>query len=258
MAKVERYRTRELSAWLYEPPALVEPQKLLVCIHGISRNAKQQQVAFSSIADRLGVRLLAPEFSEERFPGYQRLDNAQGYTRADLALNRMLISLAGDLREQAWTLDMFGYSGGAQFCHRYALCYPVRVRSLVLAGAGWYTFPDRSVKYPRGLANWPSLLPGPAPDRVMSKIPTLVLVGDLDTERDASLRKGERIDEQQGRHRLARAHNWVERWRALGHATDLYLHELKGGTHDFALCVAETDMIERTFRFLARGREFPS
>jgi pimeloyl-ACP methyl ester carboxylesterase len=91
--------------------------------------------------------MLAPEFSHDRFPGYQRLDNGRGLTRADLAFNRMLMSLGSDLQVPGWTLDMFGYSGGAQFCHRYALCYPSRTRSLVPTGAGWYTFPDRAVKY---------------------------------------------------------------------------------------------------------------
>ncbi|WP_439861750.1 alpha/beta hydrolase [Pseudomonas sp. MBLB4136] len=252
MKTAELYSTRELSAWLYEPATLRDTNRLFVCVHGISRNARQQQEAFRATADELGVRLLAPEFSHDRFPGYQRLDNGLGLTRADLAFNRMLMSLGSDLRVLGWTLDMFGYSGGAQFCHRYALCYPARIRSLVLTGAGWYTFPDRAVKYPRGLANWPSVLPGPAAIETMTRIPTLVLVGDRDTLRDASLRKGERIDKQQGRNRLVRAHKWVESWRQLGHVATLELAELQGGEHDFALCAEQTDMLQRVSRFLAR------
>ncbi|UTW08282.1 alpha/beta fold hydrolase [Pseudomonas benzenivorans] len=251
MRKAEIYSTRELSAWLYEPPTVTEPNRLLICVHGISRNARQQQEAFSATADELGVRLLAPEFTHERFPGYQRLDSGIGMTRADLALNRMLLSLGSDLKVPRWTLDMFGYSGGAQFSHRYALCYPGAVRSLALAGAGWYTFPDHSVRYPRGLAGWPAVLPGPASIETLVRIPTLVLVGDRDTLRDASLRKGERIDKQQGRHRLARAHKWVKRWRGLGH-TNLELCELEGGEHDFALCAEHTQMLSSINYFLTR------
>lgn len=250
----EYYETPELGAWLHEPELIREPGRWLVCVHGISRNAREQLVAFKPVADALGIRLIAPNFCAQRFPGYQRLDQRPGHDRADLALNRLLLQLDPTCPQPR--LDLFGYSGGAQFSHRYALCYPRRVRSLMLAAAGWYTFPDSNVRYPRGLAAWPEALPQPpAHARQFLSIPTLITIGSLDTQRDASLRRGERIDHQQGRTRLERAQRWFEYCRSLGAGTDWQLEQLEGVGHSFADSVAETRLLHLITHFLQSQQE---
>ena len=46
---------------------------------------------------------------------------------------------------------LFGFSGGAQFAHRYVLAHPDRVAAAGIGAAGWYTFPDSATPYPYGL-----------------------------------------------------------------------------------------------------------
>ena len=36
-------------------------------------------------------------------------------------------------------INLFGFSGGAQFAHRYAMAHPGSVNALVLTAPGWFT-----------------------------------------------------------------------------------------------------------------------
>lgn len=242
----------ELGCWLYEPENVRDPNRLLICVHGISRNAREQLEAFRPLADAQGIRMLAPDFSLARYPGYQRLAQQPGHNRADLALNRLLLQLQKEF--MSLKLDLFGYSGGAQFCHRYALCYPQRIRSMILASAGWYTFPDADVRFPRGLANWPQTLPQPAGIHTLLAIPTMVMVGSQDTLIDSSLRSGEKIDQQQGRTRLERAYNWFRFCRSHGEACGWHLAELDAVGHSFADSINHTNLLELSNNFLELNR----
>jgi len=246
----------ELGGWLYEPATLHEKNRLLVCVHGISRNAREQMEAFRPLADAQGIRLLAPDFCLTRFPGYQRLSRQTGHERADLALNRLLLQIQKHFMLPQ--LDLFGYSGGAQFCHRYALCYPQHIRSMILAAAGWYTFPDPNTRYPRGLSNWPQTLPRPAEIHALLAIPTLVMVGSRDTSIDSSLRSSQKLDRQQGRTRLERASNWFHYCCSLGKAHDWHFVELAGVGHSFSESMTHTNMLELSNHFLELNRRAAS
>ena len=49
-------------------------------------------------------------------------------------------------------VDLVGFSGGAQFAHRFAMLYPGCVRRVVVAAAGWYTYIDPSRPFPLAAA----------------------------------------------------------------------------------------------------------
>ncbi len=65
-----------LKVRLYRPQVLKNRQRLLLAVHGISRNAEQQLQAYSQLADELGIWLLAPEFSVQHF-SVENLRNAE-------------------------------------------------------------------------------------------------------------------------------------------------------------------------------------
>ncbi len=134
-------------------------------------------------------------------------------------------------------LYLFGFSGGGQFIHRYTMLHPERVARGVIGAAGWYTFPDPDMKYPRGLRQsvrrsldmtWPDFL----------RVPMTVIVGDRDVERDDALNQSFRIDRQQGENRLQRGQRWVEAMRLAagrqGFDTHYAMERLPGAVHDFA------------------------
>ncbi len=228
---------------------------LLIAVHGISRNAEEHARAFHETARRRGWTVMAPLFDAARHPDYQRLGR-RGH-RADLALLAALADLEARRGRPVRRFVLFGFSGGAQFAHRFALAWPHLVDALFLAAAGWYTMPDPDLRYPYGIAPCRRL-----PDLVFRLEPFLrrpirVFVGSEDTERDETVRTGTRIDTLQGTNRLERARRWCaaleEAARRRGLTVDLALHLLPSAGHDFAACVdpARGRLVERIFAELA-------
>src|SRR5262250_57193 len=78
-----------LRYYLYTPRECA-PRGLVVCVHGISRNACEHVTILWPFAERWGLALAAPLFTDPPFRGYQRLGWAAGSARADLALTQMV------------------------------------------------------------------------------------------------------------------------------------------------------------------------
>ncbi|MEM7408663.1 MAG: alpha/beta hydrolase [Myxococcota bacterium] len=258
MTDVFRYASREgvaadgLPYRLYVPSG-VNRGPVLVAIHGISRNVDEHFDVFVPVAERLGCALVTPLFDEVRFEDYQRLGRRGRGARADLALRNLLEEIRGGLWHGT-TVWLFGYSGGAQFAHRYAMAHPEDVRGAVLASAGWYTFPDRARAYPYGLRLGAELAAATLRPGAFLRVPMLALVGDRDTERDDALRSGPGIDRRQGWDRVERARRWVSAMRdaAIERALEPRVHfsTLPGVGHSFPEAV-KAGLAERVFEFLS-------
>jgi len=222
-------------------PEGLDPSRVVVAVHGIGRGAREQAELLAPRAEAAGALLVAPLFEEDRFPDYQRLGRQSRGDRADHALDRVLDDVAHALGIELGPLMLFGFSGGGQFVHRYALVYPHRVRKLVVAAPGWFTLPDPEQPFPLGTADCPDL-PGVHFDlERFLRIPSLTVVGRHDTKRDASLRRSRSLDTTQGRNRVARARNWVEALRRAartrGLDTRFRFRRLQHSAHDFVEAV---------------------
>jgi pimeloyl-ACP methyl ester carboxylesterase len=151
-------------------------------------------------------------------------------------------------------LYLFGYSGGAQFAHRYTMAYPERVASIVIGAAGWYTFPDPARTYPRGIRPSRALPDLRLDPQKFLKVPACVLVGERDITRDPQLRQNRRLDRQQGSTRVERGERWVAAMRraaqAQGLGTRYQFELLPRSNHSFERSVRRGKMAGRVFRFL--------
>ena len=199
------------SYFLYIPKQGASNAKIFVTVHGISRNAKQHAREFSVFAEKYGVVLIAPFFPEDEFPDYQRLGRKG--KRADIALNAIVAEVAQLTGADASKFYLFGYSGGAQFAHRYMMAYPHRIAKVVLGAAGWYTFPDRLLKFPQGTMashNLPLIRFNP---EQFLQIPVCVLIGERDNHRDRELNQSSRIDRLQGSTRIERESDGLKQCR---------------------------------------------
>lgn len=235
-----------LSAWIAVPEAPGQDPTPLVTVHGIKRAARDQVLAFAERAQSQGRPVIAPEFDEATWPRFQQVVRKG---RADLALLALLDELAVDGIVRTPRVDLFGYSGGAQFAHRFAMIHPQRVRRLGVAAAGWYTFPE-AAPFPYGmgvegcgpeLRPWGAILGQRLPEFLTT--PITVLVGSEDRVADEHTRRNEALDRMQGIHRLARARAYVTALiraaAALGlPSPDIRLEVLKNAGHDFKSCVA--------------------
>ena len=239
---ISRTRTNEgapLDSHVYSPRSASAPLGTLVSVHGVTRRALEQLAYWAPFAEQLGLTLVAPRFARETFPGYQRLGAKAGGLRSDAALLQLLETLRGDGRLGSGPVFLFGYSGGAQFVHRFLMAHPQAAAGAVAAAAGWYTFPDRVTPFPYGLATSRKPLASHL-DSFLQK-PLLVAVGEADIDRDRQLRRRPWMDSWQGRTRLERAERWTEalhqeaRRRGVGSAISLC--RLPGAGHSFVECM---------------------
>lgn len=240
--------------YVYVPKSGGKGAPVFVTVHGISRNALEHIESFAPMADAFGVVLIAPHFDRDRHPDFQRLGRDGRGARADHALDAILEEVCAHSGACGERLYLFGFSGGAQFAHRYAFAHPDRVAAMVLGAAGWYTFPDAGHRYPRGIREC-ARLPGVTFDKSrFLRIPTMVVVGERDTARDTVLNTSAKIDQQQGSNRFERARRWVKAMRAAaeweGLTTPYILDTLPRTGHSFTRCVMRGQIASRTFCFL--------
>jgi pimeloyl-ACP methyl ester carboxylesterase len=200
----------ELPYYLYVPERGGQNAPLLVTVHGISRNAKAHAHAFGRLAARHSAVVVAPRFAPKVYRDYQRLGRTWMGPRSDRALERLIDHVGRLTGADTKSIFLFGYSGGAQFVHRFAMAHPEKIAAAVVSSPGWYTFPDPGRWYPYGIRQTRDL-PGVRFDpTAFLKVPILVTVGELDIARSRSLRRSRFLDLQQGRTRLERAERWVD------------------------------------------------
>ncbi len=237
----------------YVPRGAGERAPLFVAIHGMSRNADQQARLLSAYCDMYGAVLLAPVFSAEQFPDYQRLGRRGRGRRADLALNAIVAETVEATGAAGDRFYLFGYSGGAQFAHRYLMAHPHRVAGAVIAGCGWYTLPDPTRRFPYGTRMSRKLPEVHFDAEEFLSVPVTVMVGTDDNARDA-LRHRDRLDREQGASRLERARNWVAAMEAAAAAHRLQsrvrFEEIADCGHSFRLAILRGGLGEKVFRAL--------
>lgn len=244
----------QMQYFVYVPSEVSRDKKIFYSIHGISRNAEEHIHGFVTQAEKHGVIIIAPLFPKEDFPRYQQLGTSAGLQRADMAFDHVLQDAHEWLQIPPVPMHMFGFSGGGQFLHRYAMFYPKRISRIALVAPGWFTFLDPEHKYPYGIKStrdWPNL------KFAMEKflqIPTLVLVGDEDGLRDKDLNKARAIDSFQGLNRIERAERWVNAARALsrsfGLVSDFRLEHVPNASHAYESYLSHPPFAEKVFDFL--------
>lgn len=249
----DRSSSGGLACWIALPDRLDPAIAPLVAVHGIHRDARTQATLFGQRAAEQGRVVIAPLFRYRHWRGYQQV---YGKRRADHGLLALLDELSATLPIDMSRFDLFGYSGGAQFAHRFAFAYPHRIVELHLLAAGWYSFPDDE-PYPYGLGLPVSLIPGFSPLLKASlghflSLPIRVYVGEQDNVVDEHVRTGVAIDRQQGLHRLERGRRWVnalcELAQARGLDPDISFQLLPDSGHDFKTCVERGGLIDAMMR----------
>ncbi len=240
---------------LYTPETVNKNLPVLVTVHGISCNAEEHIDAFAEYADRFGFIVVAPVFAKAAYAGYQRFGYSKRNSsqRSDLALCAIMDDVAEQTGFDTAKFLLFGYSGGGQFAHRFAMAYPDRVISTALGAPGWFSYPSTAAPFPRGLRGVKAALELDfEPERFLT-VPMMVCVGEHDTQRDPALNTSARIDSQQGKTRFERGERWVQVMRKharnCGYDTRYEFHSLLQSTHDFAQCTQNGGMIERVLKF---------
>ncbi|KAI5366537.1 putative alpha/Beta hydrolase [Septoria linicola] len=203
---------------------------LVVNVHSTRRDAITCRDSLIDFADKHGVAVLAPLFpagldSPFDLDSYKNLRSET--LQSDLRLLDMLNEV-GHIWPGTSTdpIILCGFSGGAQFVHRFTYLNPERISAVAIAAPGQVTKLN-SEPWPKGIGNASAVFPGEEIDiAAIAKIEdTLLLVGEDDVfsegqvdllqwmaARKAKL-EGETVHEKLGRTSRVQSikslqHNW--------------------------------------------------
>ncbi|KIC51033.1 hypothetical protein RA29_03895 [Tateyamaria sp. ANG-S1] len=200
-------------------------------------------------ADATGRTLVLPIFDLASWRRYQLAACKQ---RSDWAL----VSLLRVLRDEGVIghdrPDISGFSGGAQFAHRFAWLYPDQVARLCLVAPGWWTFPDARGAFPLAMGEGCNA----REFRLRANLKHFlnrevhVSVGALDVQQDRNLRQDAQTNAQQGVNRVARARRWtaaaIRAARRVGMQPRVTFDLMPNCVHSFSDCVANA-RLDRAF-----------
>lgn len=223
-----------INVFYHIPDADVTNMPVLFVFHGAGRNASEIRNAWISESNTKEFIVIAPEFTEQSFPGGNGYILGNVYIDGNNPSPQMLnpeadwtFSIIEPLFDKVKALsgntsaqyEVYGFSAGAQFAHRLMMFKPnARFHKVVSSAAGWYTIPNSSASFPYGIANSP--LENLSLSSLFSK-PLSIQIGTLDNNPNApSLRRNPEVD-QQGDNRYDRAYFMYNTSKNLAESLDL-------------------------------------
>jgi len=207
----------DLTVHTHRPASFTPDSPVVMVMHGRNRNGADYRDFWIESSERHGFLVVTPEFSEARFAHPHRYNYA-GMVRADGTaaprgewLFPMIDDVFRDAAARAGSkrrrYSIFGHSAGAQFVHRFMTFAPSPlVERAVAANAGSYTLPLHDVAFPFGLGG----VDAEVNLRALFSRPLVVLLGDRDIDPDDEHLPREPGAMQQGPHRFARGHYYME------------------------------------------------
>lgn len=201
----------EIKYTVYIPEKNINSSKVLVSIHGLSRNYDSHFNMNLDYAMEKEYILIVPEFGNENFNTYSTLGVIDNNNRADLALNEILQDVSRRINQNIEKINLVGYSAGAQFAHRYAMVHPEKINKLFICAPGFYTFLDENIYYPLGLKSKKyQNIDFRNKIKEFLNLEIFLYVGEKDLSREGNLKKNEFLDRTQGKTRVERAKNWYK------------------------------------------------
>lgn len=221
----------EIPVWAFVPEGVdISEAPVMMMMHGAGRGALRYLKEWQTVAQANGVIVIAPKFAKDAFPGSANYNSGRVFDRETGQLNDEAVwtfsaieplfdHVVSELNSQQKEYTLYGHSAGSQFVHRFRYYKPqARVKRILAANAGWYTFPDLEIKYPYGLGG--ANVPDGALKTIL-KTDIVILLGDQDI--DAAHRSLRRTPEalEQGPHRYARGLSFYEAGEAQAKALDV-------------------------------------
>ncbi len=122
-----------------------ETHELIVIVHGTGRTAAQYRDYFANFARERRCIVLAPLFPagivvQGDLANYKRIE-FHGI-RFDHILLSMIDEVAAKYRLKSSRAIMYGFSGGGQFCQRFFMLHPHRLKAVSIGAPGVVTLLD--------------------------------------------------------------------------------------------------------------------
>ncbi len=207
---------KTLPVWYYLPPNAKPDTPILFVMHGVKRDAERYRDEWLPHAQKRGLILVTPEFSEKDFPGSDGYNTGNTMDAKDKPLPPSqwsfsfiepifgAVKAATGNRSERYSI--YGHSAGAQFVHRFMYFMPdARVNQAIAANAGWWTLPDLKTKFPYGLCG---SVVNEADLKTMLQRPLVILLGTADTDPNHENLRRTPEAMAQGPYRFARGQNF--------------------------------------------------
>ena len=249
---------------------------VLVAIHGTFRDSERYITAWKEFADTNGCVIVAPLFpaslqgpldldsyhylgkpppaDPDRFEKLlkhivhvDKFDQSQSQEptpeiRHDVLLSAMLDEIA--IRWPAVDISKFylsGFSGGAQFSHRFLYLHPARLLGVCVGAPGSATLLDFEKEWPAGVKGLDEIFGRIVDINLIKKVPVLLVVGSNDVEGPTSkarlLLKGKNFgsEEEVSKTRVEKTKVLAENLRAAG--LDVRIEIVEGAAHEMEKCI---------------------
>lgn len=165
-------------------PAGASRHPLLVVLHGSMR--EDHTAPFQDVVEATGTIVLAPVFPGGLvIPG--DLDAYKFLRFEGFACDRLLLAMIAEvackyrLEQDGARFALFGFSGGAQFAHRFLYLYPDRLHAVSLAAPGLVTLLDDRLPWWVGTGGMAEAFGVDPIDRnAIARVPVQIAVGALD------------------------------------------------------------------------------
>jgi pimeloyl-ACP methyl ester carboxylesterase len=225
--------------YLYVPRAFDggPASRLLVTVHGHDREAVGRTEQFVELAERHNFVLLGPHFP----PSIRFQMLGIGGERADLRLLDLVSEVSSELGLPREPFDLFGYSGGGQFAHRFLYVWPRRVRRVIVGAPGTVTAPSEQHRWPGGVRKLLSIAGASFDIDEIRRRQVMLLVGTDDVLLEGLNQQPWAM--RSGATRLARARTLHASWLVAG--IDHTYVEVPGLGHG-----VDARIVEHTRRFL--------
>jgi hypothetical protein len=204
------------------PRAWTPDMPVLFVHHGVQRNGGDYRDYWLPLVDEARVLVVAPEFSDEFFPGshwynYGNRTDHDGHLRPRAQWTygvpgRIFESLKAQGLTTRATSAAFGHSAGGQFLHRMvSLGFRAHLSTAITANAGSYAMPVLGTGFPFGLDGTGVT---ESDLRDLFAFPLTVMAGTADIDASSPHFPREPEAMRQGPTRFARAHAYIETARA--------------------------------------------
>ncbi|MEH2160210.1 MAG: hypothetical protein V7K38_04005 [Nostoc sp.] len=207
-----------IPVYYFLPSKVDSNTQIVFAMHGEKRNARDYRNDWRKIySDRqTNLILLAPEFTQNNFPGYASYNLGNIFTKSLAQLKSQDQWAFSDIENifdfvkkreklQLSTYYIYGHSAGAQFVHRMIIFMPhARIRKAVAAEAGSYTIPDKYMEYPCGLRKETGNQLPPVELKTVFSTPMTIILGTKDNKSLSDEHDTYSCDAKQGSNRLNR------------------------------------------------------
>ena len=212
--------TRPIKVWYFVPEDAPKDTPIVFIMHGVGRNGDVYRNQWVNLARENNWLIIAPNFTNEDWPGsrYYNVGNLfdgsggyQGNLNPEEAwtfssIEAIFDQVVSEIDGNQETYAIYGHSAGSQFVHRMVTLKsePLRIRKIIAANAGWYTFLDPDKAYPFGIRNLN--LSEDQIDKALG-LDMVVLLGEADVLVDEDLNTSPEAMAQ-GPYRFARGQNY--------------------------------------------------